>query len=369
MNIKHLEAHAFRNHAHVSFDFAPHINLISGPNGVGKTNLIDSMHYLCMSRSFVSGSNVYVVKQGESGFSIKGEFEGRIRKSFEVGCTYDRGEGKKITVNQSPLDRLSDLIGMVPVVVLSPDDKKLTAEGPVERRSFLDSFISQLSKSYLRDLIDYRKIIRQRNRLLSTHGLNKSNLIAYIDPWNEQLIEVGSRIVAKRYAVTKEYSEFLEDGYQLISGMNHHPHFVYKSFCEPSTDTEQIAACFKERLMSVFDRELEREQTLIGPHRDDLVFYLDDQEIRKYGSQGQHRMFALALKLAQLKYFTEKLDDLPLFLLDDVFGDLDPHKTEVFLKMLVEHKGQTFITAANAEPLKKWIPLESDNNMQLEIKQ
>ncbi|MEX0778507.1 MAG: DNA replication and repair protein RecF [Balneolales bacterium] len=367
MKITHLEARTFRNHTEALYDFAPHLNLISGPNGIGKTNLIDAIHYLCMSRSFVSGSNLYVVKQGESGFSIRGQFEGSIRKSFIVGCSYERSEGKKITVNESPLDRLSDLIGMVPVVVLSPDDKKLTAEGPVERRSFLDSFISQLSVSYLRDLIDYRKIVRQRNRLLSSYGISAANLNTYLEPWNAQLVEVGSRIVAKRYEVTREYSRFLEEGYQLIAGINHHPHFIYRTFCEPSSDPQVIAGHFRDKLNELFDKEREREQTLAGPHRDDLIFFLDDLEIRKFGSQGQHRMFALALKLAQLKYYTEKLDDLPLFLLDDVFGDLDPQKIEVFLKMLVEHEGQTFITAANAEPLVKAIPLESKDNKLFEM--
>ncbi|MEX0929197.1 MAG: DNA replication and repair protein RecF [Balneolales bacterium] len=362
MKILHLEARSFRNHAEAIYDFGPHINLIAGPNGVGKTNLIDAIHYLCMSKSFVTGSNLYVVRQGQAGFSIKGRFEGSIRKSFEVGCTYDRGEGKKITVNESPLERLSDLIGMVPVVVLSPDDKKLTSEGPAERRSFLDSFIAQLSKSYLRDLIDYRKIVRQRNRLLSSYGLSAANLTVFLEPWNVQLVEVGSRIIAKRFEVAREYSRFLEEGYQQIAGINHHPHFHYKTLCEPSSKPEEIEPEFEKKLSAVLDKEREREQTLIGPHRDDLIFFLDDFEIRKYGSQGQHRMFALALKLAQLRYYSDKLDDLPLFLLDDVFGDLDPHKTEVFLSMLVEHEGQTFITAANAEPLVKYIPLEAENN-------
>lgn len=367
MRITHLEVRAFRNHSEGSYDFAPHINLITGPNGVGKTNLIDSIHYLCMSRSFVSGSNLYVVQQGENGFSIKGHFEGSIRKSFEVGCTYDRSSGKKITVNDSPIDKIADLIGMVPIVVLSPDDKKLTAEGPVERRSFLDSFISQLSISYLRDLIDYRKVVRQRNRLLSNHQMNSAALKAYLEPWNKQLVEIGSRIVSKRHSVTTEYSSYLEEGYQLIAGINHRPHFKYKTFCDPSSNPDYIAEQFYDKLDEVYEKELEREQTLLGPHRDDLIFYLDDLEIRKYGSQGQHRMFALALKLAQLKYFSEKLDDLPLFLLDDVFGDLDPQKIGVFLKMLSEHEGQTFITAANAEPLMKTLSLESKDNKLFEM--
>ncbi|MDZ7689656.1 MAG: AAA family ATPase [Balneolaceae bacterium] len=157
----------FRNHIDTEVEWTPHLNVIVGPNGAGKTNLIDAIHYLCMSRSFVASSDRYVVNQDSNFFMIKGHFEGNIRSSFDVGCSYSAGEGKKIFVNESPLDRLSDLIGMVPVVVLAPEDKKLTSEGPTERRSFIDSFISQISPNYLRDLMDFRKVRKQRNKLLS----------------------------------------------------------------------------------------------------------------------------------------------------------------------------------------------------------
>src|SRR5690625_2984136 len=167
MHITRLSIQHFRNHLEATADFAPHINIITGPNGAGKTSLIDAIHYLCMTRSFVSGSDRYVVTSGESYFMLQGHFRGEIRSEFKVGCSYSRGEGKQIFVNDSPLDRLSDLIGMVPVVVLSPEDRKLTYEGPSERRSFVDSFISQISSSYLSDLISYNRIRKQRNRLRS----------------------------------------------------------------------------------------------------------------------------------------------------------------------------------------------------------
>lgn len=179
----------FRNHVDTEVNWAPHLNVITGPNGSGKTSLIDAIHYLCMSRSFVSSTDMYVVNQDESYFMIKGHFEGQIRSEFEVACSYSRGEGKKVFVNDSPLERLSDLIGMVPVVSLTPDDKKLTLEGPAERRSFIDSFISQISPAYLRDLIDYRRIRKQRNSLLQEFRGPVSVLEAYLEPWNVQLVE------------------------------------------------------------------------------------------------------------------------------------------------------------------------------------
>ena len=201
MKIKSIQLKHFRNHVDTKAEFAPHLNLITGPNGAGKTNLIDAIHYLCMTRSFVASSDQYVAHHNEKYFMIHGQFEGEIRSSFKVSCSYSRGEGKKIFVNDSPLDRLSDLIGMVPVVVLSPEDQKLTSEGPSERRSFIDSLISQISPKYLRDLMKFRKVRKQRNRLLQEYQGTLSMLQVHLEPWNMQLAEVGSAIIHKRAEV------------------------------------------------------------------------------------------------------------------------------------------------------------------------
>jgi DNA replication and repair protein RecF len=367
MQITSLQLQNFRNHEDTTVEWVPHMNVITGQNGSGKTNLIDAIHYLCMSRSFVSSSDRYVVNHDSSFFMIKGHFEGNIRSSFDVGCSYSRGEGKKIFVNESPLDRLSDLIGMVPVVVLSPGDRKLTREGPSERRSFIDSFISQISPAYLQDLLDFRKARKQRNKLLQEFRGSRDVLVAYLEPWNVQLVEYGSRIVAKRTEVLNKFQDYLADEYEVISGMRHEPHLQYQTFCEPSEDEEVIRERYEAVLEEELDHEIERELTLIGPHRDEIVFYLDDFELRNFGSQGQHRLFALALKLAQLLYFSEELDDLPIFLLDDVFGDLDAQRTDVLLNALVDHAGQTFVTAANPIPFDEYLSFEGEKNQKFNV--
>jgi DNA replication and repair protein RecF len=358
----------FRNHVDTSVEWAPHMNVITGHNGAGKTNLIDAIHYLCMSRSFAASSDRYVVNQDAPYFMIKGHFEGNIRASFEVGCSYSRGEGKKIFVNESPLDRLSDLIGMVPVVVLAPEDKKLTSEGPKERRSFIDSLISQISHAYLKDLLDFRQARRQRNKLLQQFRGARSVLIEYLEPWDAQLIEFGSRIVAKRTHVLNQFQDYLSKQYQIISGMEHKPHLQYQTFCEPSEDIEEIKKRYGKALDEARDNELDRELTTVGPHRDEIVFYLDDFELRKFGSQGQHRLFALSIKLAQLFYFSEHLDELPIFLLDDVFGDLDTQRTEVLLQALIEHAGQTFITSASPVLFDQFVTFDGVKNRKYTIK-
>ncbi len=367
MRIKNLHIQNFRNHSETQVEWAPHLNVITGPNGAGKTNLIDAIHYLCMAGSFVSSSDRYVLQKDAPYFTVKGRFEGNIRKEFEVTCSYSYGEGKKIFVNDSPLDRLSDLIGRVPIVVLSPQDKKLTAEGPKQRRSFIDSLISQISHSYLQDLFDFRKARRQRNKLLQQFRGPRELLVEYLEPWDAQLVEFGSRIIAKRTAVLNQFKDYLAKQYEYISEMPQKPHLEYKTFCEPSEDAIEVAERYKNKLEESHDHEIEREVTTIGPHRDEIVFYLDDIELRKYGSQGQHRLFALSLKLAQLYYFSEQLDDRPIFLLDDVFGDLDAHRTEVLLRALTEHEGQTFITAAKPHFFEQIIDFSDQNNRKYKL--
>lgn len=357
----------FRNHIDTRVEWAPHMNVIIGKNGAGKTNLIDAIHYLCMTRSFISSSDMYVVNQEATFFMVSGHFEGNIRSSFDVSCSYSRGEGKKIFVNESPLDRLSDLIGMVPVVVLAPQDKKLTSEGPSERRSFIDSFISQISPRYLKDLLDFRKARKQRNKLLQEFRGSREVMLAYLEPWNVQIVEYGSRIVAKRTEVLNQFRDYLSKQYEVISGMRHKPHLEYQTFCEPSEDAGTIEERYREELEQALDNELEREYTTVGPHRDEIVFFLDDFELRKFGSQGQHRLFALSLKLAQLFYFSDELDELPIFLLDDVFGDLDAQRTEVLLQALAEHAGQTFITSANPIPFDNYLTFDGVDNRKYKV--
>lgn len=363
MRINRLQLQFFRNHTETEVFFSPHLNLITGPNGSGKTNLIDAIHYLCMSRSFVASSDQYVAHHDEKYFMINGDFEGELRSSFKVSCSYSRGEGKKIFVNDSPLDRLSDLIGMVPVVVLSPEDLELTSGGPAERRSFLDGMISQISPKYLRDLISYRKIRRQRNRLLQEYHGPLNTLREYLEPWNLQLSETGSRIILKRAEVLEKFKSYLDLQYRTISGLNVKPQLEYQTISgNLSMDAESMQKDYLTLLDNSFEKEAEREQTIIGPHRDEVVFYLGDMELRNYGSQGQHRLFSMALKMAQLFYYSDELDDLPVMLLDDVFGNLDQEKTDIITETLTKHSGQTFITSASERPFKIDLFKRSDDN-------
>lgn len=345
----------FRNHQQTDVSWGAHVNIITGPNGAGKTNLIDALHYLCMGRSFTSSSDRYVVRQEAASFLVKGTFRGSIRSAFEVGCSYGRGEGKKLFINDSPLERHADLIGRVPVVLVSPDDRRLTGEGPAERRSFLDALISQTSPSYLDDLIRYRRIVRQRNRLLADPQMPSHQLGLMLEPWDLQLIEIGSRIILQRAEGVQAFQFYLEKAHGELAGSGLVPSIRYRTICDTGSgsrsDPGRIHKEYDAALRESAERERERRQTLTGPHRDELVFYLNEMELRKFGSQGQHRIFALALKMAQLYFYNEALEDLPVFLLDDVFGDLDRQRTETVMQMLLQHEGQSFLTAAHPDKI------------------
>lgn len=350
MQITSLHLQGYRNHSQTKVEFAPHVNLITGANGAGKTNLIDAIHYLCMSRSFVSSSDQYIAHFDQKYFMISGQFQGSIRSKFKIGCSYSRGEGKKIFVNDSPLDRFSDLIGQVPVVVLSPLDLKLTSEGPVERRSFLDSMISQISSVYLRRLMDYRKIRKQRNKLLQEYRGPLASLKAMLKPWDVQLCKTGAAIIKKRAGVIQRFQNYLLMQYQTITGLKLKPSLIYQTITENRDSEDDIFNEFMKLLEENFEKEAEREQTIIGPHRDEIVFFLDNMELRNFGSQGQHRLFSMSLKMAQLFYYSDELDDLPIMLLDDLFGNLDQQKTDTITETLNTHAGQTFITSASDKP-------------------
>jgi DNA replication and repair protein RecF len=320
-----------------------------------------------MSRSFVTSSDAHAIRRESSGFELKGMFLGAIRPSIQLEVGYERGDGKKIHVNGVKLDRFAELIGMVPVVVLSPEDRQLTYEGPEYRRSFLDSLISQVDARYLQLLIEFRKVLRQRNKLLMNHRDRGMLVHDLLEPWDIQYTRLACQIVVRRNEVLKEFSTYLERAYALMAGVAHTPSFRYRSFTDLDEAPEDCEAKLTALLRERQERDLERGSTSIGPHRDEIVFYLDDMELRRFASQGQHRLFALSLKLAQLYFYSDMLDDLPIFLLDDVFGDLDPGKTRVLMQTLEAHPGQVCITAANADLLKSLIDFSDVKNRHISV--
>ena len=351
MILRALQLRSFRAHIDTSVSFAPKINLIYGPNGAGKTNLLEAIHYVCLSKSFLASNDRYALRQDARFFEVDAQFEGVQRPQLHARLAYMPSEGKQIFVNGAPLERLSDIVGMLPLVIFSPQDQAITAEGPSERRRFLNNVLSQGHRVYLDELMQYRRALRQRSELLKQFRRRRAggSHEAVLESWNKELIALGAAVIARRMRFLEIFSDHLAAAYARVHQVAELPTVAYDTIADlpPDASRDRIEEAFAEEIGRVSQRERERGTTLVGPQRDELIFRLDGLEVRRYASQGQHRTFGMALKLAQYFYLQEQLEEPPVLLLDDVFDNLDRHRIEAFIDLLKEDLvGQSIITAA-----------------------
>ncbi|MGA7307074.1 MAG: DNA replication/repair protein RecF [Rhodothermales bacterium] len=347
MVLSALSLRGFRAHDHSDLALSPGLNLIHGPNGSGKTNLLEAIHYLALGKSFLASKDSYTLRFGAPFFDLRGTFHSDGRSPIEIRVVFKPDEGKRIFVNGAPLDRLADLVGRVPIVVFAPVDHSLTDGPPEERRRFLDNTLSQARPAYLNGLMKYRRTLKQRNAVLSAGRSLRPELLA---PWNEEFVRGGVLISQARAKFVAEFARYLDQAWNLIESIGERPTIEYNGFASVSDwlDTEEVARRFRARLEQSHASEKSMRRTLVGPHRDELTFRLNDIEVRRFASQGQHRTFGMALKLAKYLYLRDVTEKTPLLLLDDVFGDLDQHRQDVFLDLLQNSlNGQSIITTAD----------------------
>ncbi|MEX0600137.1 MAG: DNA replication/repair protein RecF, partial [Rhodothermales bacterium] len=361
----------FRAHERTECEFAPSVNLLYGPNGAGKTNVLEAVHYLCLSKGFVTSSDRYIVRKGAGHAEVEGAFTRDEGRDQRVRMAYVPGEGKRMFVNGAPLDRISDIVGQLPVVVYSPEDHALTSGGPSERRRFLNNLLSQAGPLYLDALLKYRRVLKQRNRLLSRlkeqRSLNASEVLA---SWDEQLVAHGSRIMLTRARFVREFEAFLDRAYEAIEAVAEKPTIKYDTIAsiDPDAALEDVEATYREELLESVHHERRREVTLVGPHRDELVFRLNGMLVRRYASQGQHRTFGMSMKLAKYFYLQDRREEFPILLLDDVFDHLDRRRSRAFLELLQSDRiGQTIITATDRRPFAAFVSFEEDENQALYV--
>lgn len=371
MVLRSLRLRSFRAHAATDVEWAPGINLLHGPNGAGKTNLLEAIHYVCLTKSFAATRDRYVVRKEAPYFEVEGTFSGLRQTETTVRLVYVPGEGKQVFVNGAPLERLADIVGRLPVVVFSPEDHELTAGGPKERRKFLNNILCQAHPVYLDDTLKYRRARRQRNEVLRSYkGRSQSPPASVLEPWTNEVVQIGSRVIQRRLQFLDTFRSYLADAYQRIEAVAERPAITYDTVgtFDPDAETGAIADAFRDALNRRSDAERQRGTTMAGPQRDELVFCLDDLEVRRYGSQGQHRTFGMALKLAQYFYLRDRLEEPPLLLLDDAFGKLDARRTEVFLDLLQSDViGQSFITATERGPFAETVDFADDAHRALRV--
>lgn len=361
MTLRSIKLLGFRAHTSTRLDLAPGVNIILGPNGAGKTNIIEAVGYLCLGKSFLASSDVPVVQRDAAHLDVSGDLTSDRGAALSLRVVFVPGSGKRVFANGAPLDRLVDLVGRVPVVVMSPADYELTAGGPSVRRQLLDSTLSQVYPVYLTDLLAYRRALKQRNALLSDLRRGASFAPGTMDAWDAETAMLGSRIVRRRADFLTRFSRFVDEAHHLLQEHGQAPSVSYSpsiGLPDGASDDEFTESYISE-LKRTARRSRDTGRTLVGPHLDDVTFQLDGIDLRPFASQGQHRTFALVLRLAQALFLRDHLDESPLLLLDDVFGPLDARRSRVLLDLLVSRSvGQSIVTAARDEPFREIAPLD-----------
>ena len=341
MTLSSLSLKNFRIHTDTTINFSGNLNYIVGGNGYGKTSILESIYYLCTTKSCSTKSDLEAVSFGRDEFEVSGRFE--VLTKDEVKVIYSIPESKKYYFRNSKLiSKTSDIIGRFPVVLSTPLDHSITQGVPGERRKFIDSIISQASSTYLQILIDYNRTLRQRSSLLQSIKETKNySLMGELDAWTEKLMQGGLEIIKHRVAFIKNFHLFVRNSYYKIMGEDEEPKITYYFLNDSSEDN--IESRFKTLLDERHNEELRRATNLVGPHRDNFIFELNGLNLKTYGSQGQHKTFQAVLRFAEFCYLKEVTGRSPLFLLDDVFGELDANRASKISEYLGE-VGQAFVT-------------------------
>lgn len=340
MFLSSINLRNFRKHSYCRIEFTNNINYIVGGNGVGKTSVLEAIYFFSTTKSCMTSSDAEVVKIGENDFDIHGNFHGITDDDVDV--KYSKTENKKTyLLNNKQINKFSDIIGKFPVVLLSPTDHSITQGYPAERRRFVDSVISQASKTYLNILIEYNRILKQRSFLLSRMRENNFKKSKELEAWNEKLVITGVEIIKHRATFIKEFEVYIKQTYQEILSGKEVPE-AYYYFLENKSD-DDLENSFNLLLHQKADDEIRRGINLVGPHKDDFIFKINGTELKIYGSQGQHKTFQTVLRFAEYYYLNDKKGSSPLFLLDDVFGELDSERSNAISNSLAR-VGQAIIT-------------------------
>ncbi len=330
----------FRNYESADLAFKSEINLIYGLNAQGKSNFLEAIYLLCLGRSFRQATNQDLLKIGSSYFTVKGHIILDNHLEKVVALQYTKNAKKEISVDRKRLNGHAEIFGRFPIVVISPDDYKVTTGGPAERRRFIDILLSQVSVSYLAHLQDYHRVLKQRNKILQDMKSGLRAAESTLEPWTEKMVSVGAKIIRERHHFIVEYSRMLDPLYRGYSASN--------DSISVAIDSTVSASAVEQNYVSTLKKAAAKERalgvSLVGPHRDDLVITINGKDIRNYGSRGEHKSVVIALKLAELKFLKHKREETPIFLLDDCFSELDEIREKNVFSSFQDF-GQMFLTS------------------------
>lgn len=335
----------FKNYTQDSFTFNNRITGIAGKNGVGKTNLLDAIYYCCFTKSYFARSDSNNVQHGSGGFRIEGHFTLQD-EPMKVVCILRETGKKEFLLNDEPYDKFSHHIGKFPCVIIAPDDIQIITGGSEERRRFWDALLSQLDTVYLQHLIDYTKVLQQRNSFLKSLAERKTSDTGLLEVYDEQLGRYGSYVHQKRKDFLLQFLPSVQEFYRQIAGADERLELVYES--------QLLQYSFKDLFFRLREKDMLLQRTNGGVHKDDLDIQLKQQPFKSIASQGQRKSLLFALKLAEFEALKEAKGFAPLLLLDDVFEKLDEQRMHNLLeRVCVENQGQLFITDTHEERIRK----------------
>lgn len=337
MILRSIKLNHFRNYELLSVDFDNGTNIFYGDNAQGKTNILEAIYTSATTKSHRTGKDREMIQFGNDESHICSLIE-KQDKPFQIDMHLKKNRAKGIAVNRIPIKKASELFGILNIVFFSPEDLNMIKDGPSERRRFIDLELCQLDKIYLDDLTKYNRILNQRNRLLKDMNIIP-NLEDTLSVWDTQLLSYGKKIIQRRSEFIESLSPIVSEIHFQISGGKEKLQMSY----EPNVREE----CFDQELIKVFPRDRKMGQTTAGPHRDDLSFFVQGVDLRKYGSQGQQRTLALSLKLSEIELVKKLTKDTPVLLLDDVLSELDSKRQNYLLNHI--QNVQTIITCTGLD--------------------
>jgi DNA replication and repair protein RecF len=344
MVLKQLSLVNFKNYSDVALHFSPKMNCLVGNNGMGKTNILDAIHYLSFCKSFFNPVDSQNIKHGEGFFVIQGSYS-RNGEDSEVYCGQKRNQKKIFKHDKKEYERLSEHIGMYPLVMISPADAEIINGTSEVRRKFIDGIISQYDKVYLEKLIAYNQVLKQRNALLKQFWESRSFDTVTLEIWDEQLIIHGKGILQIRLDFLREFIPLFNKHYAYISESREQVSVEYESSIGEKD--------YKTAIITAMERDRVLHYTTVGPHKDDMDFTINGFSLKKFASQGQQKSFLLALKLAQFEFIKNKKNTKPLLLLDDVYDKLDEARFRKLIELVSgDDFGQVFITDTHPDRIR-----------------
>ncbi|MDD2634380.1 MAG: DNA replication and repair protein RecF [Bacteroidales bacterium] len=336
MFLKNLSLINFKNFDTFDIALCNKINCFIGDNGIGKTNILDSIHYLSFCKSFVNLSDRQNIKNDKDFFLINGDFS-RFDNEEKISCAFHKDKKKSFKKNANEYQKLSEHIGFLPVVYTTPYDSSLIHNGSDIRRKFVDTIISQFDKKYLQALISYKHILEQRNQILKNYTKTRIINSEELEIWDMQLVEFAEKVFKARCNFITETKEIFQKYYKLISNNMEEVSLKYISHLSEGNFAEQLSAAINKDKFLGF--------TSVGIHKDDFDFLLGENPIKRFGSQGQQKTFVISLKFTQFDYIKSKMNLAPILLLDDIFDKLDKKRVKVITELVSnDNFGQIFIT-------------------------